>query len=69
MSGAEHWMDRLQGLAARFPQYGLGQDLAGLAAADLWGRCAIEAVPKRRGRVGRRPRTSPRRRGSCGAGI
>jgi len=37
MSGAEHWINRLQSLAARFPQYGIGQDLAGLAVADLWG--------------------------------
>jgi hypothetical protein len=37
MSGAEHWVDRLQNLAARFPQFGIGQDLAGLAIADLWG--------------------------------
>lgn len=35
--GAEHWIDRLQALAARFPQYAIGQDLAGLAVADLWG--------------------------------
>ena len=31
------WLERLQCLAARFPQYGLGSDLAGLALADLWG--------------------------------
>ena len=37
MSGAEHWTGRLQSLVARFPQYGMGSDLAGLAVADLWG--------------------------------
>ena len=31
------WLERLQCLAVRFPQLGLGPDLAGLAAADLWG--------------------------------
>lgn len=31
------WLDRLQCLAARFPEYGIGADLAGLAMVDLWG--------------------------------
>ena len=31
------WLDRLQCLAARFPEYGIDADLAGLAVADLWG--------------------------------
>lgn len=31
------WLERLQWLAARFPEYGLGQDLAVLSAADLFG--------------------------------
>lgn len=31
-----HWLERLQWLAARFPQYGVSPDLAGLALADLW---------------------------------
>ena len=31
------WLERLQCLAVRSPQFGLGPDLAGLAAADLWG--------------------------------
>jgi len=34
---AEGWLDRLQYLVARFPQAGAGQDLAGMAMADLWG--------------------------------
>lgn len=41
MSGPEHippdWLARLQALVLRFPQYGVGPDLAGLALADLWG--------------------------------
>lgn len=37
MSGREDWLERLQCLAARFPQCGMGSDLAGLALADLWG--------------------------------
>ena len=31
------WLERLQSLGARFPEYGIGPDLAGLALADLWG--------------------------------
>lgn len=31
------WMERLYSLAARFPQLGIGGDLAALPAADLWG--------------------------------
>ena len=31
------WLDRLQCLAARFPEYGTGADLAGLGMVDLWG--------------------------------
>ena len=31
------WLERLQGLAARFPGLGIGPDLAALSAADLWG--------------------------------
>jgi len=34
---AEGWLAQLQSLAARFPQTGVGQDLAGMAMADLWG--------------------------------
>ncbi len=30
-------LERLQCLAARFPQLGIGADLAALSAADLWG--------------------------------
>ena len=31
------WLESLQGLAERFPEYGIGPDLAGLAIGDLWG--------------------------------
>ena len=31
------WLDRLQCLLARFPQYGVGADAAALPVADLWG--------------------------------
>jgi len=31
------WLDRVQCLAARFSDYGIDPDLAGLAAVDLWG--------------------------------
>lgn len=31
------WLDRLQCLAARFPEHGIGADLAALSTADLWG--------------------------------
>ena len=31
------WLDRLQCLATRFPEFGVGADLAALSAADLWG--------------------------------
>jgi hypothetical protein len=34
---APAWVDRLQCLAIRFPELGIGADLAGLSAADLWG--------------------------------
>ncbi len=30
------WLERLQWLAARFPQAGMSPDLAGLSLADLW---------------------------------
>ena len=31
------WIERLQWLAARFPELGVGSDLAALPAADLYG--------------------------------
>jgi len=31
------WLDRLQCLAARFPELCLGSDLAALSVAELWG--------------------------------
>jgi len=31
------WLERLQRLSERFPEYGIGPDLAGLAIVDLWG--------------------------------
>lgn len=31
------WLERLQCLAARLPELGMGADLAALSAADLWG--------------------------------
>lgn len=31
------WLERLQCLAARFPEYGIGADLFALSVADLWG--------------------------------
>ena len=31
------WLERLQWLALRFPEFGIGPDLAALSAADLWG--------------------------------
>ncbi len=34
---AAAWLDRLQCLAARFPEHGIGADLVGLAMVDLWG--------------------------------
>lgn len=34
---APTWLERLQWLAARFPEHGIGTDLAALSAADLWG--------------------------------
>lgn len=34
-SGA--WLERLQWLASRFPEFGIGHDLAALSAADLYG--------------------------------
>ncbi|MBB5203936.1 hypothetical protein HNQ51_001229 [Inhella inkyongensis] len=34
---APDWLEQLQSLAARFPEAGIGPDLAGLALADLWG--------------------------------
>jgi hypothetical protein len=33
----QDWLKRLQSLLDRFPQYGIGHDLAGLALSDLWG--------------------------------
>lgn len=32
-----NWLERLQWLAIRFSEYGVGADLAALAMADLWG--------------------------------
>jgi hypothetical protein len=34
---APHWLERLQWLLQRFPEYGIGADLTGMALADLWG--------------------------------
>jgi hypothetical protein len=34
---APTWLERLHWLAARFPEHGIGHDLAGLALIDLWG--------------------------------
>ena len=31
------WLDRLECLAARFPELCLGTDLAALSVAELWG--------------------------------
>jgi len=31
------WMDRLQMLLARFPQYGIGNDIATLSEIEQWG--------------------------------
>lgn len=31
------WLKRLESLLERFPQYGIGHDLAGFALIDLWG--------------------------------
>lgn len=31
------WLERLQWLAARFPEFGAGPDLVALSAADLYG--------------------------------
>ena len=31
------WLERLQWLALRFPEFGIGSDLSTLSAADLWG--------------------------------
>jgi hypothetical protein len=42
------WIERLQMLAARLPQCGVGPDLAGLALCDLWGVYRfLEAVAAR----------------------
>lgn len=44
------WLERLQKLVERSPEYGIGPDLAGLAIGDLWGvwrfleRVAMEAT-------------------------
>lgn len=44
------WIERLQMLAARLPQCGVGPDLAGLALCDLWGVYRfLEAVAARGG--------------------
>jgi hypothetical protein len=34
---APSWLESLHRLAQRFPEYGVGPDLATLAAVDLWG--------------------------------
>ena len=34
---AATWLERLQWLAARLPEFGIGPDLAALSAADLYG--------------------------------
>jgi hypothetical protein len=31
------WLERLQWLAARFQEYGMGADLCALSMADAWG--------------------------------
>jgi hypothetical protein len=31
------WLERLQWLVARFPEYAAGPDLGALCAADAWG--------------------------------
>ena len=31
------WLERLQWLAARFPEYGIGADIFALSVADAWG--------------------------------
>lgn len=33
----DRWLDRLAGLLERFPEYGIGPDLAALSLAELWG--------------------------------
>lgn len=35
----EHLLERAQRLAMRFSHLGIGQDLAALSLADLWGVC------------------------------
>jgi len=50
MSGREDWLERLQCLAVRFPQCGMGADLAGLALADLWGVYRFLRISAHRGR-------------------
>lgn len=37
MSKPDAWLDRLQGLVARYPEYGISSDLANRSVADLWG--------------------------------
>ena len=37
MSRPAAWLDELQSLAARFSDYGVGPDLAGLKQAQAWG--------------------------------
>ncbi len=34
---APEWLESLQRLAERFPEYGIRPDLAGMAIVDLWG--------------------------------
>ena len=34
---APAWLERLEWLVARFPEYGIGADLAALTVADCWG--------------------------------
>ncbi len=31
------WLLRLHGLLERFPQYGIGADMAAMSIAELWG--------------------------------
>jgi len=37
MTAPESWLQRLYGLVARFPEYGIGADTIALSSADLWG--------------------------------
>jgi len=37
MMAAQTWLQGLYCLLARFPEYGLGADIAALTLAELWG--------------------------------